>query len=292
MSSRCGASSSSRCSGVSFGRDGSPPLCSWLISGLLTVRHTFGGRNCPTAAPGADHRADACVPGPRRARTAASCPTGSGRSRRRSTPRKSQTRFSAWSGSSTSVLVAQQQHLLAREVVEEVLRPGGRTSRGPGSARTAPTRRRPAACSRRTASTMSARGSRPSIHRCIQLRVGAVHRVAQHRDQLRVGVVGRDPAAGVPVVEVERRALPAQRALRRVVEQVEVALALPDPLLVAVGVARPLVRRRRGVAAHVVLRLLDRLRNRCGCRASAACRALVPAFGAPIRKKSGGRLMV
>jgi hypothetical protein len=88
--------------------------------------------------------------------------------------------------------------------------------------------------------------------------VGAVDGVAEHRDQLRLRVVDGDPASGVAVVEVERRALATWHALGGVVEEREVALALPDPLQVAVGVARALVRRGRAVSAQVVLRLLDR----------------------------------
>jgi hypothetical protein len=87
--------------------------------------------------------------------------------------------------------------------------------------------------------------------------VQPVHRVTQDGDQLGLGQVLGDPAARVAVVEVERRALPRELLLAGGREQVEVPLALPDPLAVAVRVAGPGVRRRWRVAAEVVLRLLD-----------------------------------
>src|SRR5664279_3416330 len=69
------------------------------------------------------------------------------------------------------------------------------------------------------------------------VRVGTIDRISDDRDQLRVrnGIANAQVRAVVP--QVERRALAAQRSRRSRVEQLLVAVALPDPFLGAVRVA-------------------------------------------------------
>ena len=155
------------------------------------------------------------------------------------------------------LLVAQQEHLVAGEVVEEVCdlpavhpEPLVVPERSPP---VVDALRLPA--DRLHDVVARLQPVHPQVH---PVAVGAVDGVAEHRDQLRVRVVDGDPASRVAVVEVERRALAARHVVGGVVEEREVAVALPDPLQVAVRVARPLVRRGRAVAAQVVLRLLHR----------------------------------
>ena len=66
-------------------------------------------------------------------------------------------------------------------------RAAGRTSRARGSARTAPSRRRPAARSSSHASTTSAARLQPVGPQVHPVGVGAVHRVPEHGDQLGPG---------------------------------------------------------------------------------------------------------
>ena len=159
--------------------------------------------------------------------------------------------------------VAQHQHLLAGEVLEEVrqlpsvhaeaavvperrpsvLDAGGLLGAGPHDV----TARLEPVC--------------PQVH---PVGVRPVHGIAEDRHQLGRREVGRDPSPRVPVVEVERSALTGLLTLVGLAEQVEVALPLPDPLAVAVGVAGSSVRRRRGVAAEVVLRLLGGAEEQLG----------------------------
>ena len=168
---------------------------------------------------GADHRARPCVPAPPSRTNGRELSDGTVDSCASATPRNSDTRSSV---------------------------PGRAPRRGRGSAAAGPARagsgRRgppaagrtcPAAGSARTAPSPSsialrARGAclddvgarlepvDPQVH---PVRVRPVDRVAQHRDQLGLRQVRGDPAPRVPVVEVERRALPAQRPVRCLGEQ-------------------------------------------------------------------------
>ena len=187
------------------------------------------------------------------------------------------------------VAVAQHQHLLAGEVLEEVGELAAVHPQARGSARTAPSRRRCGAprARRPRPRRRRARGRRPTGASSWS-RAGPPGRAAPRRAA---------PAAGRRRSDGGRRGGRGRTACSpraswsspAFVEQVEVALPLPDPLPVAVRVARTPVRRRRRVPAEVVLRLLGGLRNSSGCCASAACRAVVPAFGAPTSRKSGSR---
>ena len=72
----------------------------------------------------------------------------------------------------------------------------GRTCPARGSARTAPTRRRPAAARARQASTTSVHGSSPSAHRCIQLEYARSTGSRSTATSRACGQVARRSAAG------------------------------------------------------------------------------------------------
>ena len=256
MSGRCGSSSVARCSGVSFGPGRVAALVQLADQRLADPAPHLGREELADRRAGPDHRRQGADPravldedpgvvlGDR-------VDLGRLHAQEAEDPVQGDRRLV------DELAVAQQQHPLAVDVLEQV----GDLAAVHPEPLVVP-ERRPALVDALglAAYGLDDVGARleavhPEVH---PVGVGPVDRVAQHRDQLRLGGVGRDPAAGVTVVEVERRALAAQGALGRPGEEVEVALALPDPLLVGVRVAGTLVRRRRRVAAHVVLRLLHR----------------------------------
>jgi len=87
--------------------------------------------------------------------------------------------------------------------------------------------------------------------------VGAFHRITQHGDQPGVRDELADAPHRLPVVQVQRRGLTAQRPGRGRIEERLVAVTLPHVLTVGQGVTRAAARRRRPVGEEE-LRLLDR----------------------------------
>ncbi len=157
------------------------------------------------------------------------------------------------------LLVAQHVHLLAREDAEQVLE----LLAVAAELEVAPERREAVVG---TPAFQAAGGEEVSFGleavgaQMGPVRVGAVDRVTDDRDQLGVrdSIADAQVRGGVP--EVERGALAAQRAGRRSIEELLVALALPDPFLPAVRIARPaMIAPARPVSAgQEVLRFLGR----------------------------------
>ena len=179
--------------------------CSWPISGRLTRRHTSGGRNCATAAPARITGPIALVAGAvlhERPRVVLRHLVDLGGVDAEEVRRPGRSVAPGGPPARGSAAAAPARAGSGRRG----RRPAGRTSRAPGSARTAPSPSSTRSCSRRRPPDVGAglEAVHPQVH---PVGVGPVDRVAQHGDQLRVRAVDGDPAPGVPVVEVERRAL-------------------------------------------------------------------------------------
>jgi hypothetical protein len=152
--------------------------------------------------------------------------------------------------------VAEDQHLLARDHREQEFQllpipaqPGVMPERGPAGADApwflgagldeVPDRFQP---------------GRPQVG---PVGVGPFHRIAQHRNQLRVRDRGPDAPHRVPVVQVQRRRLTPQRPRRGRVEQRLVIRPPPHVLAVGERVAGSAARRRRPLTEEE-FRLFDR----------------------------------
>ena len=174
-----------------------------------------------------------------------------------STPRNAQTRSAVAHGLVAQVAVAQQQDPRGidqpREVVEllavaalghvvpevrpaglaaHVLRPAGGEEVG--------------------------LGLEPGLAQVRPVRVRPLHRVAQDGDQPHRGQQVGDALLRVPVVEVEHRALAAQRPRRGGVEERLVVVAAPHVLAPGLDVTRATPGRGRRAVGEEELRLLDR----------------------------------
>ena len=207
-----------------------------MRSGTLARRHTSGGKWRPTDAPARTSGAMTRVLSPGRTNGRVFSPrtliaSGGVDAEERAD------RSERHGGTVDEIAVPHHVHLLAGEVGEEVLEllavepeapvvpeqaPAGGDAVGLGVARRF-----------EVGDRLEPVG--PEVH---PVRVRPIDRVAHDGDELRVGYQRMEACVRRGVVEVEGRALAEQRAGRRAVEQRFVAVALPDPLLRAVRVAR------------------------------------------------------
>ena len=153
------------------------------------------------------------------------------------------------------VAVAEHQHLLAREDLQEV----GDLLAVPALGEVVPEVRPPGGPARRLGRAgreevgLRLQPGRPQVR---PVGMGPVDRVAEHEDDPCVRDERVDPPVRRPLVQVERGGLAAQRARRRRVEQRLVVGSPPDVLLVGLPVAGAARGRRRAVRQEE-LGLLD-----------------------------------
>ena len=262
---------------------GHPPA----ISGALARRHTCGGANWPAQAPARSTRpstagrrpgldeAAAVVVRDRRRRVRA-------RSRGSGTPGRPRP-----GGSSTIVAVAQHQHALPVDVAEQVGELLAVPAELARSARTAPSLRRSARARARTPprSRPPARARRTTgaSSCCRRGRWGrAPPRSAGRGAAARRSGAGRRGARGRTACSRRARTRPARR--RRAARSRRAARPTP-----AGSAGRPGPRQcGGGASSHIqYFGSFGEDMKTSGWRVSAACSAVVPAFGAPRMRKSG-----
>ena len=188
------------------------------------------------------------------------------------------------------VAVAQHEHLLARHDLVEPLQ----LLAVPAELEVAP-ERRPAAGRppllqvRRPAGSRPRARGRPTTGGSSWSAPGRSGRAAA-RSSARPGTASTMRLLRLVVVQVERRRLAAQGARRGVRRT---APRSPCAARRTRGTSSRRPGRRRTAAAPSVRKYLGSLTrdmNSCGCRARATCRAVVPALGAPMTKKSGSAI--